>query len=201
MTSSAEEVRGKHSELVERARLWLMNRQRCELVVTEISLTGLNEPDAIGWRQGHSTLIECKASRSDFRADRWKVSRRFEERAVGQERYYLTPKGLLTAEEVGTWGLLELHGNRIFTVKESDTFTANKEQEIRFIISIIQRSEKITDGMTGIACRYYTGIPGVESKNRATATVAPREELERHTLNEAIEIVRRHLSAHKGGKP
>ena len=162
-----------HADLIEKARAWLLRHGKCELVVTEISLTGLNEPDALGWRYGFSTLIECKVSRADFHADKWKISRRYEEEAVGQHRYYLTLKGLLKLEEVGEWGILELRGNRIFEVKPSGLFQTNKDHEIRFIISIIQRSETLTDGMTGIACRYYSGFPGVTSKNRATATAAP----------------------------
>lgn len=58
-----------HSTLVSRAKKWL--QQKHSIVVTEMGTSG-EEPDAIGFRMGFSTLIECKTSRSDYYADRRK---------------------------------------------------------------------------------------------------------------------------------
>ena len=58
-----------HAKLAKRAAQWL--RRNHEIVITEIS-GGSETPDAIGFRGNSTTLIECKASRSDFLADKRK---------------------------------------------------------------------------------------------------------------------------------
>ena len=72
-------------------------------------------PDAIGWKgKCHSVLAECKLSRADFLADREKQWRTDPEVALGCERYYVAPRGLLRAEEMPDgWGLLELHAREM----------------------------------------------------------------------------------------
>jgi hypothetical protein len=71
-------IEGHHEELCERARRWLRTNRRCEPVFSNIASCG-EIPDAIGWssswkHQG-SILVECKASLSDFHADKWKYIR------------------------------------------------------------------------------------------------------------------------------
>lgn len=46
-------------------------------------------PDALGFRNGASCLIEVKCSRSDFLADRKKVFRAEPEKGMGDWRFYL----------------------------------------------------------------------------------------------------------------
>jgi hypothetical protein len=72
-------------------------------------------PDAIGWKRAcHSVLVECKVTRSDFLADRAKPFRLKPEQAVGCERFYLVPAGMVRCEDLPTgWGLLELRRGRI----------------------------------------------------------------------------------------
>jgi len=95
-------------------------------VLTECSGSGIEIPDAIGWKGsgGRSILVECKVSRSDFRADAKKVHRHPMIRsAVGQSRYYLVPRGLLAPEEVPEkWGLLEVRGATIKVLKKAVPF-------------------------------------------------------------------------------
>ena len=78
-------------------------------------------PDAIGWKKAcHSVLVECKASRPDFLADREKPFRQKPESGVGCERYYLAPRGLISVEELRPgWGLLEVCGREIEKAKPS----------------------------------------------------------------------------------
>ena len=103
-----------HADLVARAERWLRNTRRCGVVLTEASGTGSEIPDAIGWTLGYcpmSTLVECKVSRADFRADQAKTFRdqRFGELAMGRFRYYMVPAGLIKPHEVPPrWGLLEV---------------------------------------------------------------------------------------------
>ncbi len=107
---------GDHATLVKRAARWLSSTRRCGLVVIEPQSWSCNEwPDAIGWMpSGHSILIECKVSRSDFHADKRKCSRRAERESMGRERWYLAPPGLLRENDLPPgYGLLELSGARL----------------------------------------------------------------------------------------
>lgn len=108
-----------HADLVKKAEGWL--KRRCGVVFTEHT-GGREFPDAIGWRGGVSTVIECKVSRADFCADLRKRTRKSYDVRPGFHCYYLTPKDLLYChDEVipylfrelpDGWGLLELdaHG-------------------------------------------------------------------------------------------
>jgi hypothetical protein len=109
-----------HSQLVERAVQWL-RWYRCGVVLSEQACVSGEMPDAIGWKQAcRSVLVECKISRADFLADRAKPFRQKPEKGVGSERYYLTPPGLITADELPPgWGLLEFRRGRIEMLQAS----------------------------------------------------------------------------------
>ena len=65
-------------------------------------------------------LVECKASRADFLADREKPFRQKQENGVGCERYYMAAKGLIRIQELPAgWGLLEVCGREIAKTKPS----------------------------------------------------------------------------------
>lgn len=105
-----------HSYLVSLADRHLRGTRRCDIVLTEKGTTR-EIPDAIGWGPGGSVLVECKTSIEDFRADQRKPSRRAPHVGIGQFRYYLTPKGLLSGQTLPEgWGLLEVRGTRVFTI-------------------------------------------------------------------------------------
>jgi len=79
------------------------------VVFAEIVTAAASTPDAIGWKFGRSTLVECKVSRSDFARDRRK-NVHMVGRVMGWERWYMTPPGLVQPHEVPEgWGLLEAH--------------------------------------------------------------------------------------------
>lgn len=66
------------------------------------------QPDALGFRSGVSVLIECKTSRPDFLADKKKKFRVDPAMGMGDWRFFLTPKGLISVSELPEgWGLLE----------------------------------------------------------------------------------------------
>lgn len=145
-----------HALLVQLAARWLASTRGCSLVLTEFVCAGAVEtPDAIGWRidQGWSILVECKVSRADFRADfANKLSRSSREHSIGQERWYLTPPGLLRAEEIPEgWGLLET-GAKVRVVVRCPTGPAAGERwpqgqidrrvqanELPFLLSVYRR--------------------------------------------------------------
>jgi hypothetical protein len=109
---------------------WL-RRYRCGVVLSEQACVSGEMPDAIGWKKAcHSVLVECKASRPDFLADREKPFRQKPETGVGCERYYLAPKGLIRIEELPSgWGLLEVSGREIEEIRRS---AKNLRSEIGF---------------------------------------------------------------------
>ena len=158
----------RHSVLVEIARKWLLNTKRCGVVVTEMASFAEEQPDAIGWYNSLSILVECKASKSDFNADLRKNSR-IGGIGVGAERYYLTVKGLLNPEEVPDgWGLLEFDGGLVHVVKppllgwwkEWD-----KERELHILLSVIKRIGQTTP--VGVSCKCYYKT----SQNKATISI------------------------------
>jgi len=109
-----------HGKLVSRAVNWLRS-YGCGLVLSEQSCASGETPDAIGWKRGcHSVVVECKISRADFLADRDKTFRQKPETAMGCERFYLAPAGLLKPGELPSgWGLLELRGREIELMQPS----------------------------------------------------------------------------------
>lgn len=122
-----------HSELVTRAEGWLrrsaripgivqpdrLRRVQCGVVFTEYVSATSEVPDALGWcfcgRQ--SILVECKASRADFLADRGKYFREHPQLGVGMFRYYLAPAGIVGLDELpAKWGLLTIDRKITVTV-------------------------------------------------------------------------------------
>jgi len=141
-----------HTELVGRAAKWLKNFIHCRVVLVEMdALTSSGErPDAIGWVFNQSILIECKANRSDYYADRKKRSRYNGYPALGAWRFYLTPPGLLKPEEIlDGWGLYEAHGKRIVFMggneynNTSHPFESCRESEVAMLLSAIAKKLKI----------------------------------------------------------
>jgi hypothetical protein len=135
----------EHNELVERAVRWLKTsskgRSACGVVVPELVSYCGEQPDAIGWNGGgRSTVIECKASRADFLADKKKPSRIY---GAGVFRYYLCPVGLIAASEVPeSWGLLYCHPNRISVEQQATpNMSRNLSAELSMMYSLLRRVE------------------------------------------------------------
>jgi hypothetical protein len=130
-----------HDELVERAVRWLRSNQRCAVVLAETGHWFVGEfPDAIGWTaRGASILIECKSTMSDYRNDARKWFRKGN-LGMGASRYYLTPPGLLKAEEVElNWGLLEARPHMIKVVRRPVEGTPNREAETTLLVAELRR--------------------------------------------------------------
>jgi len=103
-------------------------------------------PDAIGWkRRCHSVLVECKASRPDFLADRAKPWRQNPETGVGAERYYFAPAGMINLSELPAgWGLLEARGREIEIAKRSAKnlrSNAGFQNEMNLLLASLRRVE------------------------------------------------------------
>lgn len=160
-----------HSQLVRAAAAWLSARQRCTVVATEMASACGETPDAIGWKGHVSTLVECKASRQDFRADREKWFRQAVAKGLGQYRYFLAPKGLLKLSDLPPkWGLLEFESGRAFTTYTPHAFDRserNLEGELLLLLSALRRVGQ--SAPRGVSVRCYK----LETGNTATLGISP----------------------------
>lgn len=151
-----------HDELVALAAAWL--RGKHAVVITEMTNGAGEEPDAIGFTgYGKSTLVECKASRSDFLADGKKWFRQRPHTGMGRRRYMLAPEGTIAEGELPDgWGLLKPFGSGVRVVKHGRPFEVyGIDREIRLLVSALRRTD-------GLCVKRYT----YQTKSRATIGVA-----------------------------
>lgn len=163
-----------HNKLIDIGRKWLMAKS--PVVFTEIKSCN-EEPDILGLEASikhknkcvgyGSVLIECKTSRSDFKADSKKVFRRIPDMGIGQYRFYLTKKGLITLDELPEkWGLLETSGKTVKVIKFPERFPVfNTKNEMRIVTSALRRLNIESQGHCSI--RAYT----YKTKNTASITI------------------------------
>lgn len=160
---------GLHAELVRAAAVWL--RKKCSVVFTEVAGSARETADAIGWNGMRSILIECKTSRSDFRADAKKPWRRHADEAMGAKRYYLSPRGLLRVADLPPrWGLLEWDGRKVREVVPAQYQDYNARNEVSVMVSVLRRIGQVCPG--GVSIKVYT----FQTKNTATCSVAMDEQ-------------------------
>ncbi len=97
-----------HGELVKIAERWLLGKVKCSFAFTELACIATSEiPDAIGFKENQSILVECKATRSDFLADSKKYFRRRPEMGMGSYRFFMCPEGIVRPEDLPEkWGLV-----------------------------------------------------------------------------------------------
>jgi len=134
-----------HAQLVAKAVHWLRS-YRCGVILSEQACASGEMPDAIGWKRAcHSVLVECKISRPDFLADLDKPFRQKQHLGMGCERYYLTPAGLLSLEELPAgWGLLEYRGRQIVRLQPSAKnlrTAAGFRYEMNLLLASLRRVE------------------------------------------------------------
>ena len=147
-----------HAELVERAGRWLrysahteVNKafeprvSRCGVVLLEPRGV-IERPDAIGWYNSGrcSILIECKATREDFLADKTKrVRMAREESGMGRFRFYMAPAGIIKAVDVceSMWGLLVCVGRSVECEKLSEPFNFHMVNEMALLWSAVRAAQ------------------------------------------------------------
>ena len=138
-----------HPELIMRAERLLRNSFHCRSILTElVAYTRSREtPDVIGWVRNWSILVECKASRADFKADQHKLSRTHIV-GLGHWKIYLTVKGLLDELEIPYgWGLYEVCNKTIrFNrgIKYCNTAQppnkSCRDSEVALLVSALERT-------------------------------------------------------------
>ena len=167
-----------HDDLIAIGRRWLLkpwhNAAReghpaCSLVLTDMTSSGRETPDVIGWSPFCSVLIECKTSVNDFKADANKSFRCVPNQGVGTRRYYMAPKGLIAVDKLPEgWGLIEVHEGKTRVKRASSAFDANLQAETAMLLSLIRRLK--VDPGKHVAIRAYT-IDRASKEPRATVTL------------------------------
>lgn len=95
-----------HQELTEIAKKWVL-KQKWSIAAVEQKSCAAEIPDVIGFSSSDSVVVECKASRADFKADAKKPWRIYSAEGMGKYRFYLCPEGLIKPEELpNNWGLI-----------------------------------------------------------------------------------------------
>ena len=140
-----------HKKLCDIGARWLKNSspRKCPIVFVEMVTMGAEIPDVIGFTAGSSVMIEAKTSRTDFKKDAEKFSRRYPKTGVGNYRLYICKEGLIKSNEIPyKWGLLYvMKGNRVKVVKSpfkgnmgrGKRFKVNEGQERNIMYSALRR--------------------------------------------------------------
>jgi hypothetical protein len=133
-----------HDDLIQIAKKWLIKARNCSVVLSETQAQSGEVPDCIAWRGQYSIKIECKVSRADFRRDLKKWFRNSGP-GIGQQRYFMAPKGVIPADEVPEgWGLLEVEGKVVKTIIDNDLlyFDARiASAEVPLLVAALRRSQ------------------------------------------------------------
>ncbi|WP_312731529.1 hypothetical protein [Atlantibacter hermannii] len=135
------------------------------------------QPDAIGFRNLASCLIEVKCSRGDFLADRKKRFRIEPEIGMGDWRFFMAEPGFIEVSDLPPgWGLLLVKNGRVYKVhgwpgnsmwctKAHKPFNANKQAECDYMYSALRRMQirghlsEVYDGMLGTKTTITVDIP------------------------------------------
>lgn len=153
----------EHDELCVRSAKWLKSIGASISFDDRFRPPTSELPDAIGWRDGVSILIEVKTSRSDFLADKNKWFRKDPSKGMGDWRFFMCPSDLIKIEDLPDgWGLLYCDGKRVKKVHGFPTnarwyaspFQGDKQEESRVLISALRRLE-----IRGRLNEVYEGIP------------------------------------------
>ena len=136
-----------HQQLVRLAEQWLRAKYRCGIVLSEQCGASGETPDVLAWKGAcRSVVVECKITRGNFFADREKPFRKDPELAMGCERFYLVPQGLIAADELPKkWGLLEYKGREIRMAikpcRQAQRSHAGLMHEMNLLLASLRRVE------------------------------------------------------------
>ncbi|HXI43904.1 MAG TPA: hypothetical protein VNH83_28235 [Bryobacteraceae bacterium] len=110
--------------------------------MSEIVSAAWEQPDAIGWKGGWSTLVECKATRADFLKQAHKHTTA-NGTGAGTKRFFLCPPAVIDSTELqGTdYGLLYLmEDGRIKVIREAlHRNEVELRREVDMLVSALRR--------------------------------------------------------------
>ncbi len=133
-----------HQELIDKGVEWLSNNKnhcyRSPVILTELRSHSRETPDIMGMNPNLSTVIECKTTLDDFRAD-LKKSHRSQTPGMGNFRFYLCPKDIIPVPLVPYgWGLLYCEPTRISIRKQPQShYEGVREEEYHILYSVVHR--------------------------------------------------------------
>lgn len=165
-----------HNDLVKKARLWLDNSMECTVVLSELTTINPETPDGLGFKSvgGESILVECKATRADFIADKKKFFRRNEWAGMGDRRFFMVPKNLISPLEVpDPWGLVEVYPDSKIAKITKEAIRveeSNKTAEVTMLVSVIRRLEI----STAVFVRHEDICQSITRKSTQETTMLPR---------------------------
>lgn len=104
-----------HQSLIDLAVRWL-KRNGFAVIASDLVVAGVTEiVDAIAFRSNSSVVVEAKASRADFLADKLKPHRTTG--GLGVYRFYISPPGVIEIPDLPPrWGLLHATGRKVTEV-------------------------------------------------------------------------------------
>ncbi|MEI7410078.1 hypothetical protein [Pectobacterium aroidearum] len=128
-----------------------------------VTSTG-EQPDAMGFRNNASVLIEAKCSRSDLLADKKKRFRQNPELGMGDWRFFISEPEIVTVNDLPDgWGLLHVVGGKVKKVhgwqgwqwasNKHKPFIGNKQVECDYMLSALRRME-----LRGHLKEIYDGV-------------------------------------------
>ncbi len=146
-------IKYSHDELVEQGAKYLARNHA--VVLTELTF-GRECPDVIGWKaNGQCTVIECKTTIADYRADACKPFRANSEMGMGDKRFFLTNPSLISGSDWPiSWGVIEVKKERFTIKKRSMFFIPNRVAENQLMISSIRRLADAPK-IQGISINFY----------------------------------------------
>ena len=111
-------------------------------------------------------MVECKASRADYKADQKKWHRK--QASIADQRYYLAPEGMLSVDELPErWGLLKPSGQSAQIVRQArDCPDVNCKAQTIILLSALRRVGLCSH--QGISVKTYQ----YETLNTATLGIA-----------------------------
>lgn len=145
-------------------------RHRASIVLVEPKTLLVNEePDVIAWTRARSTLVEVKASRADFGADKKKLFRAHPEQGMGVLRFYACPPGVVRPEDLPpSWGLMLVTRKGVRVEVDARPQAQNQASEIALLVSALERA---TEGwgqkMFGDERQTTKAHPKIEARKAA----------------------------------
>lgn len=155
-----------HKELCKIAVAWLKRPASrcghgCKVAIDECRTGWDGEiPDALGYRFGGAqddpadgtVMVECKASRADFLADKNKPHRKTV--GVGNWRYFLAPEGIIAIDELPPkWGLIEVNSRGHIKVRAGAFIDTNYRLQRERLLAM--RHESQTDREMFLLVRLF----------------------------------------------
>ena len=133
-----------HSKIIEHSRKVLKRvgmMWKCGITFADLKTANSETPDVLGFYSGGASLIEAKASRSDFLSDKKKYFRKHPDMGMGNYRFYACPTGLIKEDELpDKWGLIYVSAKGRCTVKVKPQWQESRTRaELAFCYSVMRR--------------------------------------------------------------